>query len=165
MKKKKNKEWQMSVRLFLLTACMLCQTIVFADDSWTMIYQSPNGETMEIPMSQVGCLVAVDNASDFAVLDVNGNVLAEGVLKVSFEQRETTIVNLIPSSNNVISKYVNNQLTIIGAHEDIYVYDANGRQLIKQSATGGETVIQIGHLSQGIYIVKTGEQTFKFNKK
>ena len=55
--------------------------------------------------------------------------------------------------------------TLIGLSGEVTVYDAAGRPQVRVTATGGETVVSIGHLPAGAYVVKAGSQTFKFMKK
>ena len=153
------------VKTILLIMLLSVNSVVFADNEWVMVFQNVDGETKEIPMSEVGSLVAIDDAYDFSILSVSGNILAEGVLKVSFEQKGSTAIGMVKSDNNIIGRVVSDKLTLIGVSGDIDVYDAAGIRQIKTTATGGETTIGIAQLPNGIYVVKTGKQTFKFIKK
>ena len=138
---------------------------VNAEDGWVMVFQDADGESQEIPMSEVGSLVAVDNAYDFSILSANGNVLAEGILKVSFEQKGSVGIRKIKSDRNLLGKVVSDKITLIGVAGEIGVFDVAGIQQAKVTATGGETVINLANLPSGVYVVRAGKQTFKFIKK
>ena len=116
-------------------------------------------------MSQVGCLVAVDDAYDFTILSTTGSVIAEGVIKVSFDSQGSTGITPITPSKDVIARAASDKLILIGVSGEVTVYDAGGVRQLQAAATGGETVINIAHLPSGVYVVKVGKQTFKFNKK
>ena len=165
MKNKFANEWSSTFKKIMMAIIVLLPIASFAEDGWVMVYQNSEGETVEIPMTEVGSLVAVDDAYDFSILSANGNILAEGVLKVSFEQKGSTGIRLAGSDNNQIARAVANKLTFIGISGEVFVYDTKGALQAKASATGGETIVNIGHLPHGVYVVKVGKQTFKFMKK
>ena len=119
---------------------------------------------MEIPMTEVGSLVAFDDALDFTILSSTGNILAENVLKVSFEQKSSTGIHTI-KFKNIISKTVSDKVTLIGVAGKVTIYDATGKRQMQVTATGGETVINIARLPAGVYVAKVGKQTFKLIKK
>ena len=118
-------------------------------------------------MSQVGMLVAIDESAYFSVLDINGNVLAEDVLRVHFVNTDPVGVKNITTekSQNILKRYVDNQLTLVGVKGTIDVYSVNGMKVTTVHATGQETIINVSSLPSGVYIVKCGNQSFKFNKK
>lgn len=153
------------VKTVLLTILLSINLSIKAEDGWVMVFQNANGVLQEMPMSVIGSLVAVDNAYDFSILSASGNVLAEGILKVSFEQKGSVGIREITSENNVLGKVVSDKITLIGVAGEIGIFDVAGIQQAKMTATGGETVISITNLPSGVYIVKAGKQTFKFIKK
>ena len=63
-------------------------------ETWYIVAHFADGSEEIIPMSTVGSLVAVDDAYDFTVLDADGNIFRENVMKVVFK---TSVVRL-PSS-------------------------------------------------------------------
>ena len=138
------------------------------DDTWYLVAQISDSEPATFPMSFVGSLVAIDDAATFSILDTDGDVLAENVFKITFKPKEQPIATDISTpetKTNLLGSMVNDKLTLIGVNSDVTLYDANGKQMLQQEAQGGETVINIGHLPSGVYIVKCGKQTFKFIKK
>ena len=137
-------------------------------DSWYMIAQLADGQEEKIPMSTVGSLVAVDNAFDFSVLDTNGYVLYDGVMKVQFKSRaelDTTAIRPVVGSQNMLGRAVDDRLTLIGVSGEVAVFDSAGKRQLATTAKGGETVVSIAHLPAGVYMVKCGRQSFKFTKK
>lgn len=130
---------------------------------WHLVTDS--GE--QFPMSRVGMLVAVDKSAYFSVLDTNGNVLAEDVLRVHFTNSDPVSVENITTekSQNMLKRYVDNQLTLVGVKGTVNVYSVEGVRVATTYAAGQETIINVSSLPSGIYIVKSGNQSFKFNKK
>lgn len=130
---------------------------------WSLV--TDNGD--QFPMSRVGMLVAVDESSFFSVLDINGNVLADEVLRVHFVNIDPVSVKSISieKSQNILKRYVNNELTLIGAKGTVNVYSVDGVKMLTIYADGQETVINVSSLPSGTYVVNCGNQSFKFNKK
>lgn len=156
----------------LTTACMLViallctQQIRAAEPQWYL--KATNAESVNyLPMSQVGSLVGVDASKALAVLDQEGKTIAEGVTEVEFEQKDPTEVKEYRGyvANPTLLKGVGRQISIIGATELITVFNASGAVIIQQQPSNGETIIDVSNLSSGTYLVKTGQQTFKFIRK
>ena len=154
-----------TIRSLLFTIMMIFCQPMMADDDWVIVYQDVYGVKQQIPMANVGSLVAVDDAYDFTILSTSGDVLAEGVLKVSFQTNGSTRIKPIKSSGNMIARIASDKLTIIGFNGEIAVYNTAGVLQTRVTATGSETVITIANLPSGVYVVKAGTQTFKFVKK
>ena len=155
------------VVLIALLVTMVLSTPLKAQNNqgWVMVFQNAEGDTLELPMNEIGSLVAVDNAYDFSILSTTGSVLAEGVMKVSFEQKGTSDIISVKDSGNLIARTVFDKLTLIGVQGKVSVYDAGGKLQLQVTAKGGETVVRTSHLPNGVYVVKVGKQTFKFVKK
>lgn len=164
MEKGKGK-WQEVIKLLFFAVVLSCHSMAMADNVWVLVYQNVNGDTKELLMENVGSLVAVDDASDFSIISNVGDILAEGVIKVSFEQKEPTAISHTVQPNKMLSRTVDNNITIIGLTGEISIFDIAGVLQVKVAATGSETIINIGHLPTGVYVVKCGKQSFKFNKK
>lgn len=147
---------------------LFCSMPIKADGAdWFLVSHDANGETKEFPMAEIGSLVAVDDAYDFTILDASGNILAEGILKVTFEDKaaSTNGLNGVATSGNTIGRVAKDRLTLMGVAGDVSVYSSDGVLQTKVKADGGETIVSIGHLSQGVYVVRVGKQTFKFVKQ
>lgn len=153
--------------LIALLVTMVLSTPLKAQNyqGWVMVFQNAEGESMELPMNEIGSLVAVDDAYDFSILSTTGSVLAEGVMKVSFEQKGTSDIISVKDSGNLIARTVSDKLTLIGVQGEVSVYDAGGKLQLQVIAKGGETVVGTSSLPNGVYVVKVGKQTFKFMKK
>ena len=130
-------------------------------DVWYMI----TNDSREIPMQQVNMIVAADDDATFAVLDADGNILADLVKRARFVQKSATSID-IPMANeqNMLKSLVNNRLTLIGAKQDIYMYNVSGVQVQHAYPMGVETTVDVSRLVTGIYILKCGQQSFKFKK-
>ena len=154
--------------LIALLVTMVLSTPLKAQNNqgWViMVFQNAEGDSLELPMSEIGSLVAVDDAYDFSILSTTGSVLAEGVMKVSFEQKGTSDIVSVKDSGNLIARTVSDKLTLIGVQGEVSVYDAGGKLQLQVTAKGGETVVGTSSLPNGVYVVKVGKQTFKFMKK
>ncbi len=118
-------------------------------------------------MNIVGMLVATDDSPYFSVLDLNGNVLAEDVLRVHFLKTDPSSVEniLVDEPQNMLKRYVNNQLTLIGVSGVVTVYSISGIEVASALANGQETIIDLSTLSSGTYVLKCGNKSFKFMKK
>jgi len=159
-------KWLVATRVLLFVIALFAASAVKAENvKWYLISQDAKGETQEIPMTDVGSLVAVDDAYDFTVLSKTGSVLVESVVKVTFEQRNSSGIKPVMQENNTIGQVVKGKLTLIGVAGEILVFDVQGVQQLKVDATGGETTVNIAHLPAGVYVVKAGKQSFKFIKK
>ena len=135
-------------------------------EPWYLVAQLSDGTEELVPMSTVGSLVAADDAYDFTVLDTNGYILLDKVMKVTFQSTvDPTAIRTVRQTENLLARAVNDKLTLIGVSGEVSIFDANGKLRLTTAAIGGETVISIAHLPSGIYAVKCGKQTFKFNKK
>jgi hypothetical protein len=123
--------------------------------------------TQYLPMSQVGSLVGIDASQMLAVLDYEGRTLAEGVTEAQFVKVDPMSVPTLSgqTAQPTLLKGVGRQITIIGATADITVYNAGGSVVTCQQPANGETVIDVSRLPSGTYLVRTGQQTFKFIKK
>lgn len=120
-----------------------------------------------LPMSEVGSLVGVDATQTLAVLDYEGNTIAEGITEAQFVQKDPSAVKTLSghTAKPTLLKGVGRQITIIGATADITVYNAGGAVVVHQKPSSGETVIDVSNLPSGTYLVRTGQQTFKFIRK
>jgi len=139
--------------------------VTFVEDpNWYLV--TDNNEFFE--MSRVGMLVATDDDMYFSVLDVDGGILADNVLRVHFEMGDPTPAKEIiidEQPDDMLRRFVNNHLTLVGASGTIDIYSTSGIKVSSVQATSDETTIDVSTLSPGVYIVKCGKQSFKFYKK
>ena len=140
------------------------EVTVEEDHNWYLV--TDNNEFFE--MSRVGMLVATDDEMYFSVLDKNGKILAEEVLQVRFITGEPTSIKEIKvdgQPGDILKRLVNNRLTLVGATGTIDIFSTSGIKVNSTQATSGETTIDVSALPAGVYVVKCGKQSFKFNKK
>ena len=139
---------------------------LYLADGWYMEAHLSDGTQEYIPMSSVGSLVAVDDAYDFTVLDGDGYVVAENVMKAAFKYvGELDAIRTVEHSGNLLGRAADGRLTLIGVSGEVTVFDSAGKKQLSITAKGGETVVSIAHLPAGVYAVKCGRQSFKFTKK
>lgn len=167
MRKSKTTPFRRLMTGIIISASLLCATPAMADDgTWYFIAENNEG-TVQLPMSTVTSLVSTDDNHGVAVLDKNGNILVQDVIRGEFQLLDPSSIEqqTIGGKANLLSGMVNNKLTITGATSDITIYSADGTAMIHQTPEGGTTTINVQQLTHGTYIVKTGQQTFKFVKK
>lgn len=151
----------------LLTFFFLVSAPANAQEDNTLAWHLITDKEELFPMSNVGMLVATDDSPYFSVLDINGNVLAEDVLRIHFLKIDPTSIEniMVDEPQNMLKRYVNNQLTLIGARGMVNVYSPSGMKVASAKASGQETVIDLSALPAGTYILKCDKQSFKFIKK
>ena len=140
--------------------------IIDGETSSNEWYMKTDDGTM-IPMASVSLLVAADDDVYFAVMDTNGSFLHENVKRARFVQGDHTGIQPTVSSehSDIMKRLINNQLTIIGAKENIEIFNMAGTKQLQVSPRDSETVINVTTLPSGIYVVKCGKLSFKFTKK
>ncbi|MBO4827629.1 MAG: T9SS type A sorting domain-containing protein [Prevotella sp.] len=135
---------------------------------WYLVAELADGNEIAIPMSTVGSLVAVDDAYEFTVLNGNGSVIQENVMKVVFKtasELDPSAIRDISVLRNMLGYVVSDRLTLIGVSGEVSVFDASGKEQLSTVARGGETIVSVAHLPSGVYMLKCDKQTFKFMKK
>ena len=131
--------------------------------SWYLITDKEEKYNMGI----VGMLVGTDDSPYFTVLHKFGGILADEVLEVHFQNNSSYAIKEIESDKyqDVVKRYINNQLILIGASGTVNIYSLAGAIVASVRVRGQETVVDVSELPSGQYIVNCGEQSFKFNKK
>ncbi len=147
---------------YLIFLLLLLSAFTYADDyKWYLV--TNRGQMIE--MSRVFMLVATDTEDTFSILDSQGNILANGVSEITFENSDPTGIKASPVKGNILESVVDNVLTLIGFEGNVEVFSVDGVKMLTVKATQRETHINVAHFMSGVYIVKCGKQTFKFNKK
>ncbi len=134
------------------------------DDGWKLAAITTDGDTIEIAMEEVGSLVAVDDGYIFSVHNKSGNIIKENVIKIFFIGGNTTDIQKIEHTGNIISKKVSNKLVLMLVKGVVSIFNSSGVLQIQTTAQGSETTIDVSNLPPGLYIVKAGKQVFKFTK-
>lgn len=139
------------------------------EGEWYMVAKTSDSDTELVPVKEVGSLVAVDDALDFTILGLSGEILLEKVLRVDFKpERDLNITPSAPlaeSPRRMISREVRDRLTLVGVSGMVGIYDKDGVRRMTAAAHGCTTDIGVAHLPAGAYTAKVGKQTFKFVKK
>ena len=154
--------------MLLLGFCLFGSLAVNAQDTEEAKWLLVTNDGQKIDMEIIGSFVLADDADAFDVLDTSGNLLIPKVTKVSFEYFDPTGITKpqdVTKKTSLLSYSVNKQLTIVGTANEAQVYSAAGVLVASGKSKEGTVVIDVSHLSQGIYMVRAGKQTFKFIKK
>lgn len=134
-------------------------------DDWLMVTDTG----ILIEMNMVGCIVSADTNDTFCVIGNNGSLLADRVKKATFAAPGTMVVGIKAIDNAIepqmISYVVADRLTVMNAKAGSTVYSIDGKAVARADAKDGTAVFNVSNLPQGIYIVRTGKQSFKFFKK
>lgn len=149
--------------IFLALALMASVEVKAIDAKWFLVAN----HDQYLPMSEVGMLLAADNETEFSVLSTTGDVLLSGVRIVTFEQLSTEgIVELqTQPGNKLLHSIVHDELTLIGASGIVELFSLSGAKQLEVTAQGGETRLNVSTLLSGTYVVRCGQQVFKFIKK
>lgn len=146
----------------LLLLLMFFSAYASAQESkWCLV----TDKEQKIEMSRVCSFVATDTEDSFSILDSNGNILAKGVSKATFAKIDPTEIKVITSQGNILESFVDNTLTLIGVEGNVELFSANGMKMLSVKATKRETRINVSFFTPGVYLVKCGNQSFKFTKK
>jgi len=108
------------------------------EGEWYMVAKTSDSEGELVPVKEVGSLVAVDDALDFTILGINGNVILEKVLRVDFKpERDLNSsekisvkkpVSKIPIKVKGVTKSTEGQSSFV-------VADKNGNNYMVQEVT------------------------------
>ena len=95
------------------------------EGEWYMVAKTSDSDMELIPVKEVGSLAAADDALDFSVVDTNGNVILENVLRADFKPQkdlDSTEVSLlanrqasIPAKAKGVKKAAQGQCTFVVA--------------------------------------------------
>ena len=95
------------------------------EGEWYMVAKTSDSDTELVPVKEVGSLVAVDDALDFTILGINGDVILENVVRVDFKPQkdlDSTEVALlanrqasIPAKVKGVKKAAQGQCTFVVA--------------------------------------------------
>ncbi len=150
----------------LLLLILLCTSLFAnaADKVWCMV----TNDGKNVAMSQISYLLAADQTEGFSIVCNNGEVLYK-VSQVSFAQAEPTgIGSLIAEDKDEPAVMVaSSSLRIMGVagSEELMIYDAAGRTVMRYAITSRDETVSINALSAGLYILKVGKTSVKFLKK
>ena len=108
------------------------------EGEWYMVAKTSDSDGELVPVKEVGSLVAADDALDFTILGINGNVILEKVLRVDFKpERDFNSserlsvkkpVSKIPAKVKGVTKSTEGQSSFV-------VADKNGNNYMLQEVT------------------------------
>lgn len=148
----------------LLLACILLVSALGASASGVWMLVTDSGA--KVPMSEVGMLVAADDASTFTVVRTAGESI-EGVTSVSFIYTDVTAISTVGAKEvSLLSDAVGSTISIFGCEGRKYtVADIAGRTRVAGTIASASEKIDVAALAPGMYILSVEGATLKFIKK
>ena len=118
-------------------------------------------------MDDVAFLMTSDWDDNLAVVCKDGT-LHGGLTAVAFRQLgQTAVSRPVTNKEPALYKSLVGQtvvLTNCKAGTPVTVYSLNGLKLLSLTAAEGKTEVAVGDLTDGVYLLKVGEVTIKFQK-
>ncbi len=151
------------MKKFLLGALLFVGALsANAELQWVLVTDAGT----QIPMSQIECLMAADDAQTFSVLKNDATVVSD-VTSVSFLQTTNTGVETISTESvAVFPDMVTNSILILGAQgKKVNVYSTDGGLRLSTPLSEESTRLDVSSLSAGTYILSVGKTSIKFIKK
>ena len=153
-------------RLLILGIAFVATMSQAADLKWAMITQ--NGQT--ILMEKVGYILNSDNSnagSSFTIV-MNDNSTIDDVTKVTFAKVDASGVKAIEyDSQGVYAKVVDGSISVSGCNigDKALIFASDGRLMKQSMLDDGNTVIDVSSFAPGVYLLRIGKTTVKFQKK
>ena len=135
-----------------------------AELHWMLVTDSGT----QIPVAQVQCLVAADDAKTFSVLPKGTEWDAiTGVKSVSFTQSSISGIQTVASSSfSAIPDMVSKSVLVMGAEgQNATIYATDGKTMFSTSISSQSERIDVSELPAGAYILAIGKASVKFIKK
>lgn len=132
--------------------------------TFVMSAQAGNVQTLTINGEKVEKLVTrITFEGDEAVLTFSDQTMQKSDMesvKLSFTPEDLTAIGFIKNA-------VNKSFSIEGLEPgtEILIYNAEGKLVIKGSASENLTILKTASLKKGVYLMKAGRQVVKFVKR
>ncbi|MDE7465391.1 MAG: T9SS type A sorting domain-containing protein [Muribaculaceae bacterium] len=154
------------MKKFLLSVLLLCAgALVHAAGTWMLVTDSGK----QIPIAQVGMLVAADDQPVFTVVTKDGGPEAvNGVTSVSFlyDAGTTGIASPSQESEKPSVTYVESSLLVMGCDgHDFAISNLAGGIVKSGTINSANDRISVADLAAGTYILSVGNSSFKFIKR
>ena len=137
------------------------------DESRWCIVDAAKPDVAVAAMADVAFLMTSDWDDNVAVVCKDGT-LHGGLSAVTFRQLGLTpVISPVASKEPALYKGQVGQtvvLTNCKAGTQVTVYSLGGSKLLSQTAADGKTEVAVGSLTDGVYLLKVGEVTIKFQK-
>lgn len=148
----------------LLLACTLLVSALSAGAAGSWMLVTDTG--IQVPVAEVGMLVAADDATTFTVVRTAGDDVA-GVTSVSFVYSDITAIDAVGAAKvSLLADPVGASLSVFGCEGRKYtVADMAGRTHAAGSIASASEKIDVAALAPGMYILSVEGATLKFIKK
>jgi len=121
-----------------------------------------------ILVSDISCLLAVDDEEFFAVVGEGGKILADTVYFAMFTQDAPAVTglnNLTIEERNILPTPVNNEISLEGVQGTLSIITTSGVEVMRQESSNGRVSVNVSTLPTGVYIAKIGKSSVKFFKR
>ena len=150
--------------LFTLGLAFMATMLQAADFRWAMITQK--GQTLF--MNNVGYILNSDGSSSFTIV-MNDNSTIDDVTKMTFAKIDVAGIDAPQTITDdaVYAKVIEGTLSISGckAGTAVEIFSANGQLCRRATVQGEHTDINVSQLASGIYLLRVGKTTIKFQKQ
>lgn len=148
---------------------LACPAALMAQSAqeWALVEPQSGSRVL---MSNVSFLLAADEDDSFSVVCKDGTVIY-GAKKVTFELTDPSGIAMPSAEGNgetpTLCGSIDGRLRLTGCAEgtEIKIYDAGGRKMSSTRVATDETVVNVGGLPTGIYVLRAGKTAIKFMKK
>ena len=135
-----------------------------ADYKWALVTQ--NGET--VLMSDVGYILNSDNKPTFTIVKKDNSTI-DDVTKITFAKMDAAGIDAPQTiaKDAVYAKVVEGTMSIRGckAGATVEIFSANGKLCRQAKVQGEHTDIDVSQLASGIYLLRVGKTSVKFQKQ
>ncbi len=152
--------------VFLAAAALAAQTA----SASSLIVEAIDGTSQTYPMESVSRVdfttagsikvVGTDGTADTKSISATRKIVFAGQTSPSTDASE---VSTYGSELKVFPNPVSNELTVVGAEGDILLFSASGN-LVSRTKADGKTVISVGSLADGIYVLRSGNSAVRVIK-
>ena len=119
-------------------------------------------------MSDVGYILNSDNRPTFTIVKKDNSTI-DDVTKMTFAKIDDTGIDAPQTITDdaVYAKVIEGTLSISGckAGTAVEIFSANGQLCRRATVQGEHTDINVSQLASGIYLLRVGKTTIKFQKQ
>lgn len=158
------KKWQLLLSLGLF---YLASPATVPDKLYLSFYSNTQSEVLLSNLSKITFTNGSLKIKYSDNTDVSYSIST--VRKIAFSEDYLSATENIESSLNTVSVYPNpsrNYISIINADssQPVYIYNMSGMLVMSIPSVDSSRQIDISALNQGLYCIKTNNQTIKFSK-
>ena len=152
--------------VFLAAAALAAQMA----SASSLIVEAIDGTSQTYPMESVS-RVDFTTAGSIKVVGTDGTADTKSISATrklvfsDFNAPATSAAEAQTSKLSVFPNPVSNELTVVGAEGDILLFSASGNLVSRTKAEAeGKTVISVGSLADGIYVLRSGNSAVRVIK-